>query len=95
MVNESYSVIRSNFVAALMLYISILEKQAKFGDALEVLSGKLGSLLTIEVDKLRIQVISVAFFVFCNFWILYIIFIALKMAIQLTGEIVFWRIFCG
>ncbi|KAF7833806.1 N-terminal acetyltransferase B complex auxiliary subunit NAA25 [Senna tora] len=40
---------------ALMVYISILEQQAKFGDALEILSGKLGSLLMIEVDKLRIQ----------------------------------------
>ncbi|KAH1196959.1 N-terminal acetyltransferase B complex auxiliary subunit NAA25 [Glycine max] len=29
---------------ALMIYISILERQAKFGDALEILSGKLGSL---------------------------------------------------
>lgn len=41
-----------------MIYISILERQAKFGDALEILSGKLGSLLQIEVDKLRMQVIS-------------------------------------
>ncbi|WCJ34810.1 N-terminal acetyltransferase B complex auxiliary subunit NAA25 [Euphorbia peplus] len=40
---------------ALMVYISILEQQAKYGDALEILSGKLGSLLMIEVDKLRIQ----------------------------------------
>ncbi|KAK7305478.1 hypothetical protein VNO77_43384 [Canavalia gladiata] len=40
---------------ALMIYISILERQAKFGDALEILSGKLGSLLMIEVDKLRMQ----------------------------------------
>ncbi|XP_061359920.1 N-terminal acetyltransferase B complex auxiliary subunit NAA25 [Gastrolobium bilobum] len=40
---------------ALMVYISILERQAKFGDALEILSGKLGSLLMIEVDKLRMQ----------------------------------------
>ncbi|KAH1225724.1 N-terminal acetyltransferase B complex auxiliary subunit NAA25 [Glycine max] len=40
---------------ALMIYISILERQAKFGDALEILSGKLGSLLQIEVDKLRMQ----------------------------------------
>ncbi|KAK7289895.1 hypothetical protein RIF29_03918 [Crotalaria pallida] len=40
---------------ALMVYISILERQAKFGDALEILSGKLGSLFMIEVDKLRIQ----------------------------------------
>ncbi|XP_027334003.1 N-terminal acetyltransferase B complex auxiliary subunit NAA25 isoform X2 [Abrus precatorius] len=40
---------------ALMIYVSILEQQAKFGDALEILSGKLGSLLTIEVDKLRMQ----------------------------------------
>ncbi|XP_021278581.1 N-terminal acetyltransferase B complex auxiliary subunit NAA25 isoform X2 [Herrania umbratica] len=40
---------------ALIVYISILEQQAKFGDALEILTGKLGSLLMIEVDKLRIQ----------------------------------------
>ncbi|XP_062015074.1 N-terminal acetyltransferase B complex auxiliary subunit NAA25 isoform X1 [Rosa rugosa] len=40
---------------ALMVYISILEQQAKYGDALEILSGKLGSLLLVEVDKLRIQ----------------------------------------
>lgn len=45
-----------------MVYISILEQQAKFGDALEILSGNLGSLLMIEVDKLRIQVFSGAFF---------------------------------
>lgn len=43
--------------AALMVYISLLEQQAKYGDALEILSGKLGSLLMIEVDKLRIQVL--------------------------------------
>ncbi|XP_050218010.1 N-terminal acetyltransferase B complex auxiliary subunit NAA25 isoform X2 [Mercurialis annua] len=30
-------------------------KQAKYGDALEILSGKLGPLLVIEVDKLRVQ----------------------------------------
>lgn len=40
---------------ALMVYISILEQQEKYGDALEILSGQLGSLLMIEVDKLRIQ----------------------------------------
>ncbi|KAJ6758193.1 N-ALPHA-ACETYLTRANSFERASE 25 NATB AUXILIARY SUBUNIT [Salix koriyanagi] len=40
---------------ALIVYISILEQQARYGDALEILSGKLGSLLIIEVDKLRIQ----------------------------------------
>ncbi|XWS71905.1 hypothetical protein CRYUN_Cryun03dG0178600 [Craigia yunnanensis] len=40
---------------ALIVYVSILEQQAKYGDALEILTGKLGSLLMIEVDKLRIQ----------------------------------------
>ncbi|XP_023006933.1 N-terminal acetyltransferase B complex auxiliary subunit NAA25-like [Cucurbita maxima] len=40
---------------AIMVYISILEHQAKYEDALEVLTGKLGSLLTVEVDRLRIQ----------------------------------------
>ncbi|KAF2571181.1 hypothetical protein F2Q70_00005435 [Brassica cretica] len=38
-----------------MVYISLLEQQSKYKDALEVLSGNLGSLLVIEVDKLRIQ----------------------------------------
>ncbi|KAK6935668.1 N-acetyltransferase B complex, non-catalytic subunit [Dillenia turbinata] len=40
---------------ALMVYISILEQQSKYGDALELLFGELGSLLMIDVDKLRIQ----------------------------------------
>ncbi|KFK27373.1 hypothetical protein AALP_AA8G374400 [Arabis alpina] len=40
---------------ALMVYISLLEQQSKYKDALELLSGNLGSLLMIEVDKLRIQ----------------------------------------
>lgn len=44
-----------------MVYISILEQQAKYGDALDILSGKLGSLLLVEVDKLRIQVLSEVF----------------------------------
>lgn len=48
-------------ISALIVYISVLEQQAKYGDALEILSGKLGSLLMIEVDKLRIQVLSLAF----------------------------------
>lgn len=39
-----------------MVYISILEQQAKYGDALELLSGKLGSLLIVEVDNLSIKV---------------------------------------
>lgn len=50
-----------------MVYVSILEQQAKFGDALEILSGKMGSLLMIKVDKLRLQVISIVFFLSCNF----------------------------
>ncbi|KAK1412739.1 hypothetical protein QVD17_34222 [Tagetes erecta] len=40
---------------ALSVYISLLEQQAKYGDATEILSGNLGSLIMIEVDKLRIQ----------------------------------------
>ncbi|XP_074367658.1 N-terminal acetyltransferase B complex auxiliary subunit NAA25 isoform X2 [Apium graveolens] len=40
---------------ALSVYISLLEYQSKYGEALEILSGKLGSLIVIEVDKLRIQ----------------------------------------
>ena len=47
--------------AALIVYISVLEQQAKYGDALEIISGKLGSLLAIEVDRLRVQVLSEAF----------------------------------
>lgn len=51
----------SYICAALIVYFSILEQQAKYGDALEILAGKLGSLLMIEVDKLRIQVLSEAY----------------------------------
>ncbi|PIM98433.1 Mitochondrial inheritance and actin cytoskeleton organization protein [Handroanthus impetiginosus] len=40
---------------ALSVYIALLEQQCKYADALEILSGKLGSLMTIEVDKLRLQ----------------------------------------
>ncbi|PWA41164.1 43kDa postsynaptic protein, N-acetyltransferase B complex, non-catalytic subunit [Artemisia annua] len=40
---------------ALSVYISLLEQQAKYGVALEILSGNLGSLIMIEGDKLRIQ----------------------------------------
>ncbi|XP_039050474.1 N-terminal acetyltransferase B complex auxiliary subunit NAA25-like [Hibiscus syriacus] len=40
---------------ALIVYFSILEQQTKYGDALDILGGKLGSLLIVEVDKLRIQ----------------------------------------
>ncbi|KAJ4978208.1 hypothetical protein NE237_008988 [Protea cynaroides] len=40
---------------ALLVYISILEQQAKYGAAIEILSGKLGSLIAIEVDRLRMQ----------------------------------------
>lgn len=46
------------------MYISILEQQAKYGAALEVLSGSLGSLLPIEVDKYRIQVELLFYFLF-------------------------------
>ncbi|KAF3570596.1 hypothetical protein F2Q69_00058415 [Brassica cretica] len=45
----------------LMVYVSLVEQQSKYNDALEVLSGNLGSLLVIEVDKLRIQVNYKAF----------------------------------
>jgi len=45
------------FVAALVIYISVLEQQAKYRDALEILSGDLGSLIGIEADKLRMQVV--------------------------------------
>ncbi|KAK1271734.1 hypothetical protein QJS04_geneDACA005943 [Acorus gramineus] len=40
---------------ALLIYVSILEQQAKYEAALEVLSGDTGSLLAIEVDRLRIK----------------------------------------
>uniref|UniRef100_A0A0D9WFC3 Uncharacterized protein n=1 Tax=Leersia perrieri TaxID=77586 RepID=A0A0D9WFC3_9ORYZ len=40
---------------ALALYVSILEQQSKYGAALEVLSGDLGSLMGREEDKLRLQ----------------------------------------
>lgn len=40
---------------ALSVYISLLEEQHKYSDALEILSGNLGSLMMIEVDKLRLQ----------------------------------------
>ena len=45
----------------LTVYVSLLEQQSKYNDALEVLSGNLGSLFVIEVDKLRIQVNYKAF----------------------------------
>ena len=44
-------------MAALSLYVSILEQEKKYDTALEVLSGDLGSLLGREEDKLRLQVI--------------------------------------
>lgn len=84
-------------VAAVMVYISILEQQAKFGDALEILSGKLGSLMMIEVDKLRMQVISIAFFLSCNvsltyeFCLLFIMNITLKAIRFYEGAIVIWE----
>ncbi|XP_028555594.1 N-terminal acetyltransferase B complex auxiliary subunit NAA25 isoform X2 [Dendrobium catenatum] len=40
---------------AVVMYISILEQQAKYEDALDILSGNLGSLIGIEVDRLRLQ----------------------------------------
>ncbi|KAH6765715.1 Tetratricopeptide repeat superfamily protein [Perilla frutescens var. hirtella] len=40
---------------ALSVYIFLLEEQHKYSDALEILSGNLGSLMMIEVDKLRLQ----------------------------------------
>ena len=49
------------YMAALALYISILEQQEKYDAALEVLSGDLGSLLGREEDKLRLQVIWIGF----------------------------------
>lgn len=54
----------SYFFAALIIYISLLEQQSKYGDALELLTGKFGSLIMTEVDRLRIQVLPA---IFCFF----------------------------
>ncbi|KAG6541822.1 hypothetical protein Mapa_016838 [Marchantia paleacea] len=40
---------------ALMLYISILKKQGKYDTALEVMTGQLSELFSIQNDKLRLQ----------------------------------------
>ncbi|KAL6563581.1 hypothetical protein OROGR_002540 [Orobanche gracilis] len=40
---------------ALSVYVFLLEQQCKYSDALEILSGNLGSLMLIEGDKLRLQ----------------------------------------
>ncbi|KAL2622376.1 hypothetical protein R1flu_002581 [Riccia fluitans] len=40
---------------ALMLYISVLQREEKYEAALEVISGKLGELFSIQNDKLRLQ----------------------------------------
>lgn len=40
---------------AVVMYISILEQQGKYEDALEIVSGDLGSVIGIEADKLRMQ----------------------------------------
>ncbi|XP_049366983.1 N-terminal acetyltransferase B complex auxiliary subunit NAA25 [Solanum verrucosum] len=40
---------------ALIVYVSLLEQQSKYGDALELLTGKFGSLIMTEVDRLRLQ----------------------------------------
>lgn len=41
---------------ALMIYLSVLRQQEKHDIALEVVSGKLGGLFSIQSDKLRVQV---------------------------------------
>lgn len=38
------------------MYIDILKRQQKFGDALKLLEGLSGDLLTIDLDRLRLQV---------------------------------------
>ncbi|KAL6499844.1 hypothetical protein OROGR_027754 [Orobanche gracilis] len=43
---------------ALSVYVFLLEQQCKYSDALEILSGNLGSLMLIEGDKLRLQCLS-------------------------------------
>ncbi|XP_074301820.1 N-terminal acetyltransferase B complex auxiliary subunit NAA25-like isoform X1 [Silene latifolia] len=40
---------------ALIVYISVLQQQGNFSDALHVLSGNLGKLILIDVDRLRLQ----------------------------------------
>ncbi|CAN4115761.1 unnamed protein product [Withania somnifera] len=40
---------------ALVVYISLLEQQSKYGDALELITGNFGSLIKTEVDRLRLQ----------------------------------------
>lgn len=39
-----------------MLYISVLKQQGKYESALEVMTGQLGELFSIQNDKLRLQV---------------------------------------
>lgn len=55
---EFFCLIITCTISALSVYISLLEQQSKYSDALEVISGTLGSLIMIEVDRLRIQVFS-------------------------------------
>lgn len=38
------------------MYIDILKRQQKYGDALKLLEGSSGDLLSIDVDRLRLQV---------------------------------------
>lgn len=38
------------------MYIDIMKRQHKYDDALKLLQGLSGDLLTIDVDRLRLQV---------------------------------------
>lgn len=42
--------------AGLLVYIDIMKRQHKYDDALKLLQGLSGDLLTIDVDRLRLQV---------------------------------------
>lgn len=64
----------SCFFAALIVYISLLEQQSKYGDALELLTGKFGSLIMTEVDRLRLQVLPAFFSLYsCGCWLSWLV----------------------
>lgn len=48
------------------VYIPLFEQQRKYGDALEILPGKLGSLMMVEADKLWLQVLRRIFLSYSN-----------------------------
>lgn len=48
-------------IAGLLVYMDILKRQQKYGDALKLVQGLTGDLLTIGIDRLRLQVCYVSF----------------------------------